>query len=148
MLLAEGLLMTVGSLRFPLGSDEREKTLLDRAIDKMSTQVPLLSFHDVPSQEPDVMKAQPPFRTNTTEAVKLDIDSVLRGSLIQGSRDDEDIPKPLKARTCHDHPYVITRTHLRIIDEVRPFKEDVYMEKMNGLMEIAVSFVFHRALQS
>ncbi|KAJ6490488.1 hypothetical protein DFH09DRAFT_374094 [Mycena vulgaris] len=85
---------------FPLGSDERgERTMIDLALESFSISVPLIELHDAASQCP----ANGALDASVENTEKLDEEPVVEG-----------------------HPYVVTRTQLRIIRETRLFNASAY----------------------
>jgi hypothetical protein len=119
------------SSSFPLGSPPRKKDLAELAIDTLSTQLSLLAFHELPqnSSADDALGLLPKktAKTKVKVSIKPPSEPVQQEATISS-----------KEKECQDHPYVITRTQLRIIDETRPMKLDSFERNMGQLMARAV----------
>ncbi|KAJ7461486.1 hypothetical protein FB451DRAFT_484173 [Mycena latifolia] len=88
---------------FPLHSDERgDRTMADLALESFSISVPLLEFHAVASQCSE---------------------STANGNIAASVEATEDEGSVVK-----EHPYVVTRTQLRIVRETRLFNAKAYNE--------------------
>ncbi|KAG6837581.1 hypothetical protein H0H93_006995 [Arthromyces matolae] len=101
----------VRSWPFPMGSSgSKNKSVADRAIDSFGVTVPLLQFH------------------NVRKKCETDVE------YIDDYGDDE-----LRDNTKHrspvsHHPYVVTRTQIRMVDETAPFDRRWYLKKHQLLM--------------
>ncbi|KAJ7735441.1 hypothetical protein B0H14DRAFT_3168575 [Mycena olivaceomarginata] len=86
---------------FPLGSEEHDaKTIIDLALESFSISVPLIEFHDATSQCANESG-------ETTAAPTKPEDQSLKGSV-------------------EAHPYVVTRTQLRLVRETGLFNATAY----------------------
>jgi hypothetical protein len=115
-------------------------------------QVPLLALHELPPKPiQSYSQSQPQFHIRTAndsskppelQAVEFDLLDSVFGSQKQketkphSPSTSEDYTH---SKSCKDrlHPYVITRTHLRMITETRTFKEDVFISKQKDLLATA-----------
>ncbi|KAG6907294.1 hypothetical protein DXG01_009487 [Tephrocybe rancida] len=104
----------VRSWPFPLGStDERNKTIADKAIESFGVSVPLLRFHNIGK------------RCNDTDDDFYD-------------EDDGQISETTKNKNpLTHHPYIVTRTQIRMVDETTPFDKHTYLNKHRMTRQIS-----------
>ncbi|KAJ6562522.1 hypothetical protein B0H19DRAFT_1248232 [Mycena capillaripes] len=119
----------VRSWPFPLGtSDNRSQSLADRALDSFAISMPLLEFHE--------------FRSKCATASSREKSASSEEVVIKQSDDDEEdqvekhvvqvIPSGVSDITKYPehavkrHPFVVTRTQIRVVDEVHIFNRKAY----------------------
>ena len=121
--------------KFPLGFlDHGERTLVDKAVDLFGFSIPLLEFHEVQEQVSERLS----FMENTTYG-HIPHDPTTSQTKERDGNDDDDededddksfsqvsIPQPSSTPVYKRHPYVVTRTQLRIVDETTLFNRTVY----------------------
>ncbi|KAG6853808.1 hypothetical protein C0991_001259 [Blastosporella zonata] len=105
---------SVRSWPFPLGSsDVKNKTTADKAVESFGITVPLLQFHNIRQRchnvEDDFVYDEEEGVSSTTE---------------------------FKSPLTH-HPYIVTRTQIRIMDETSLFDRRAYLEKHRILKQIS-----------
>ncbi|KAF8063483.1 hypothetical protein FPV67DRAFT_247135 [Lyophyllum atratum] len=116
--------LPVRSWPFPLGSpDKGEKTVADEAVESFGVTVPLIQFGHINSrcdnedgeEDPEEQDGEdPPILENSTE----------RGSLLETTEG--------KA-VLESHPYIVTRTQIRVVDETTPFDRKLYSKRLGQL---------------
>ncbi|KAF5375938.1 hypothetical protein D9615_008271 [Tricholomella constricta] len=113
----------VRSWPFPLGSPDRgAKTIADKAVESFGVTVPLLQFHGIKSRcndsgiEQDISEKE---EDDSEERDMFGRPIVLESSLKTTWG---------KSALSH-HPYIVTRTHIRVVDETTSFNRTAYMNK-------------------
>ncbi|KAJ6495455.1 hypothetical protein C8R45DRAFT_1095087 [Mycena sanguinolenta] len=130
----------VRSWPFPLGStDNGPQSIADRALDSLGISIPLLEFHE--------------FGSKCTESEPiLDTNSADEDALSDGNNDDdedeehEEVEKDTTGgppsvsdilkypeHALKRHPYVMTRTQIRVVDETHIFNRKLYNREHNKL---------------
>jgi len=103
---------------FPLGSpNHREKTLADEVLESFGVTSPLVQFHTVNSRCPN-------FSKDAHTADGFDTTSALSQPLLQTTNG-----KPV----LKNHPCIITRTQISVVDETNIFNRKAYIEKQEEL---------------
>ncbi|KIM91908.1 hypothetical protein PILCRDRAFT_809902 [Piloderma croceum F 1598] len=107
---------------FPLGSpDHREKLLVDEVLESFGVTFPLLQFHTVRSRCPSPSKG-----AHTADG--FDIMGSLSLPLLQTTNG-----KPV----LKNHPCIITRTQIIVVDETNIFNQIAYIKAQQELKETA-----------
>ncbi|KAG6833303.1 hypothetical protein H0H87_008935 [Tephrocybe sp. NHM501043] len=101
----------VRSWPFPLGSSKRNKTIADKVLESFGATVPLLQFHNIRK------------RCENTEDDDSDYDE---DTEVNPYKTDGKSPR------IH-HPYIVTRSQIRIVDEATVFDRRAYMGKHRTL---------------
>ncbi|KAJ6491584.1 hypothetical protein DFH09DRAFT_1377219 [Mycena vulgaris] len=128
----------VRSWPFPLGaSDTGPQTIADKALDSFGISIPLLEFHEVRSKcnssTPEISEKsgqQAEDEENDADEEEDESDGIEdRGNDILAVSDIAKHPQHAVKR----HPFVVTRTQIRIVDEVHIFNRKAYNKEHNKL---------------
>ncbi|KAJ7021462.1 hypothetical protein C8F04DRAFT_1140897 [Mycena alexandri] len=126
---------------FPLGTfNTASPTMVDKALDSFGISIPLMEFHEIASKCGGSKVFKPKF--DDDEAKGAD----------EGDEDDEDDFNPVTAddeanwrfsavsdiarnplHAVNRHPFIVTRTQIRIVDEVRIFNRKAFNKEHNKL---------------
>ncbi|KAJ7119545.1 hypothetical protein C8R44DRAFT_921775 [Mycena epipterygia] len=132
--------MTIPPVRswpFPLGtSSENPKVMADRALDSFGISIPLLEFHEIhskctnnsDSEIPKLSSQQIEDEENDAEEGDED-EAVGNGVEVKGVSDIVKHPQHAVKR----HPFVVTRTQLRVVDETHIFNRKAYNKEHDKL---------------
>jgi len=128
--------LPVRSWPFPLGSfDRSEKTLADEALESFGVTTPLLRFHGVhswcssPSKDSHDVAEETYPDDEEDEELRRDSepdDTANASALVELERTNG---KPV----LKYHPYVITRTQIRVVDETELFNRKAYIKAQKHL---------------
>ncbi|KAG6826503.1 hypothetical protein H0H92_015576 [Tricholoma furcatifolium] len=147
-------------LLFPLGSQgiQREKTLADNIIESFAVSVPLLQFHGIQNQcasptHDDITTAT--ISTATTSSIGEEFDLEEEDDLSELAPTPTSIARTepttdtnrslpiasLETTNGRDpmkyHPYIVTRSQIRLLDEHRLFDRKAFVQAHKHLKEIS-----------
>ncbi|KAG5634493.1 hypothetical protein H0H81_001765 [Sphagnurus paluster] len=121
--------------RFPLASHEvREKNLADEALESFGVSIPLIQFHGAPTQcaDKETSDGEPDGKDKSSSPV-FAYNSSTPGSSLQITDG--------KALLLN-HPYIVTRAHIRVVDETKLFDRKAYDEAHQILKEGSCGRIF------
>ncbi|KAF9466790.1 hypothetical protein BDZ94DRAFT_1319290 [Collybia nuda] len=146
----------VRSWPFPLGSSNRSaKTLVDEAIETFGISIPLLEFHDIKSQclrpekttGEETLSEEHTTIDGTAMSVAIDIedddesddqDNKKEGVKDRVGEDTKSLYNKVSRKTIlygtkgrpvlENHPYVTTRTQIRVVDQTKLFNRKAYLK--------------------
>ncbi|GLB42812.1 hypothetical protein LshimejAT787_1202610 [Lyophyllum shimeji] len=114
--------LPVRSWPFPLGSPDRgKKTIADKAVESFGVTVPLIQFHPILSR----------CEHKGLEDVLDEFEEEDPGFLGQLMEQKASMETTEGKGVLSHHPYVITRTQIRVVDETTPFNRTMYNRKFN-----------------
>ncbi|KAJ6632547.1 hypothetical protein B0H10DRAFT_1977759 [Mycena sp. CBHHK59/15] len=115
----------VRSWPFPLGaSDKGPPSLADRALDSFGISIPLLEFHETQSKCPASHNAGEPSQRPDSDSIASDEqdDDEDDDAILPGISNIAKYPEHALKR----HPFLLTRTQIRAVDEVHIFNRKAY----------------------
>ncbi|KAF7344378.1 hypothetical protein MSAN_01918800 [Mycena sanguinolenta] len=132
----------VRSWPFPLGAaDNGPQSIADRALDSFGFSMPLLEFHEFGSK---CTKSEPILETNSTDEEALsdgndEDDEEYYEEQEQVQKDTTGEPPGVSdiskypEHALKRHPFVVTRTQIRVVDETHIFNRKLYNKEHNKL---------------
>ncbi|GLB42810.1 hypothetical protein LshimejAT787_1202590 [Lyophyllum shimeji] len=132
---------------FPLGSqDLREKSLADKALESFGVSIPLLEFHGVQSR---CTAADGNSTAASVDANENSYDEEEEDELEEETLAPDPVPSKAAKATAprsslektggkpvlRSHPYIVTRTQIRVLDEVNLLNRQAYQKAHKKLME-------------
>ncbi|KAJ6588607.1 hypothetical protein B0H19DRAFT_212203 [Mycena capillaripes] len=131
----------VRSWPFPLGTpNEGPESLADRALDSFGISIPLLEFHELRSKCVNTSNtSNSETSPSETEVVNKDDD----GEDAEDQEEDNNVPEVIPSgvsdierypeHALKRHPFVVTRTQIRVVQEVRLYNRKAYTKEHNKL---------------
>ncbi|KAF9449356.1 hypothetical protein P691DRAFT_728077 [Macrolepiota fuliginosa MF-IS2] len=129
---------------------KREPTLEDQIYDSFGITIPLIQFHNITSRR----SAQPHVKEPSNRTIR-EIEPPLNEDEDKGSDWDDDDDDPTNSRSGESlereyksntfnlefipdqkleyHPYIVTRTHLRVVEQTKLFKRQLYNKAQKEL---------------
>ncbi|KAJ7619364.1 hypothetical protein FB45DRAFT_1007031 [Roridomyces roridus] len=135
----------VRSWPFPLGAMDRGpefKSVADRALDSFGFSMPLLEFHEIASQCANSAEAEPASvkgKQSADEDQHGEDDQAVKIALGETSNGVPHFNVTLKVddpnkRILKQHPFVVTRTQIRVVDETHIFNRKLYNQEHKKLL--------------
>ncbi|KAE9389876.1 hypothetical protein BT96DRAFT_1024841 [Gymnopus androsaceus JB14] len=127
---------------FPLNSQNNaEKNMIDDAIEAFGISEPLIQFHTIRSKCPSIANTDD---DDDDDEDGDDVDDESGDSPASTTPDANDIMAAFKFNVLQTtigkpalkaHPYIVTRTHLRLVDEERLYNRKLYNKAHNNLKQ-------------
>ncbi|KAJ7331519.1 hypothetical protein DFH08DRAFT_940114 [Mycena albidolilacea] len=117
---------------FPLGAaDSGPQRLTDTALDSFAISFPLLEFHEIGREEDVILKENADDEDDDDEEEVQDrVEEKFH--TYEGPRGISDIPR-YPEHALKRHPFVVTRTQIRVVDETHIFSRKLYNREHNKL---------------
>ncbi|KAJ7666901.1 hypothetical protein DFH06DRAFT_1185007 [Mycena polygramma] len=127
----------VRSWPFPLGAaDKGPQSVADRALDSFGISMPLLEFHEFPTK----CDKQGHLKSSTLELDDEDMDDVDEAEkyeeTVEGGHGPGVVVSDVARHPEHAvkrHPFIVTRTQIRVVDEVHILNRKAYNKEHNKL---------------
>ncbi|RDB21767.1 hypothetical protein Hypma_011097 [Hypsizygus marmoreus] len=129
--------LPVRSWPFPLGSADRgDKTLADKAMESFGVSIPLIQFNGIQSQ---CMKSDDRDIAEDSTDDEDDIDIEDLSDPVVPKPKNPSVPSSLRTTngqpSLKSHPYIVTRTQIRVVDETKLFQRKAYLKAHIKLKE-------------